>query len=165
MNDTPGFKIIDHPSDVGIRATGRTAGELFEVAAAGMFSLMTDIDNIKPLITKKVKILKESGIRIDELFLIWLEELLYIYEVEDMLFSRFDVLGINTMDTDYRRDENPGMNPGKKDSWLEAKISGEKIDLEKHEILVSIKAPTYHMFEVKEDRNSGLWRGEVIFDV
>jgi SHS2 domain-containing protein len=165
MKDAPGFEIIDHPSDVGIGAAGRTAGELFEFAAAGMFSLMTDIESIKPLIIKNVMILKEPGIRIDGLFLIWLEELLYIYEIENMLFSRFSVLGINTVDTYYRRDGIPGGNPDGKDTWLEAKIYGEEIDLERHEILVSIKAPTYHMLEVKEDRGSGLWKGKVIFDV
>jgi SHS2 domain-containing protein len=165
MDNTPGFEIIDHPSDIGIRAAGRTAEELFEFAATGMFSLMTEIENIKPHVTKNIRILREPGLKIDDLFLIWLEELLYIYEVEKLLFSRFSVLGINALDYGCDKDGGSGKGSEDMDSCIAANISGEKIDLKKHEIFVSIKAPTYHMLAIMEDRDSGLWKGQVIFDV
>ena len=34
---------MDHTADVGIRAYGASLEELFENAAAGMFSLITDL--------------------------------------------------------------------------------------------------------------------------
>ena len=38
-----GFKEIEHPSDIGLRFSGRSIEELFENAGLGMFSVMTDI--------------------------------------------------------------------------------------------------------------------------
>ena len=50
------FEELDHTADVGIRAYGRTLDELFENAAAGMFSLITDLDAVKPVGEYEVKL-------------------------------------------------------------------------------------------------------------
>ena len=167
MDSDYGFEIIDHPSDVGIRVVAGSIEKLFELAAAGMFSLMTEIGKVEPAVTKKVRITGEPGSGIEGLFIYWLEKLLYLYEVQKMLFSEFKVLRImekdcvsrntNALDKcDMSLPEYP---------FIEAKIYGEKIDLDKHEILVSVKAPTYHMLEIIKEKDTGLWKGQVIFDV
>ena len=40
---------------------------------------------------------------------------------------------------------------------------GEKIDIEKHNPKVDIKAITMHMFEVKKTKNG--WRAQVLVDI
>jgi len=163
MHNSTGFEIIDHPSDIGIRAAAETVEELFESAATGMFSLMTRIENVKPVITKNVRIEREPGLKIEDLFIIWLEELLYIYEIQEMLFSKFNVLGINA--EDYGNNGEEDSRREAMGACIKAKIFGERIDLKKHDIFMSIKAPTYHMLEIIKDKNSGLWKGQVVFDV
>jgi SHS2 domain-containing protein len=143
------YKIIDHLSDIGIEFCGNTLEELFESAAEGMFSIMCDLRLVKPLERRNVRITK-GNINCEDLLILWLERLLYWYEVENILFSEFRVDRID------KRNHNLVLN---------ADISGEKIDLDKHEIRVSIKAPTYHMLEVKSGNRGYNWRGRVIFDI
>ena len=164
MEDERGFEIIDHPSDIGIKITSKTAEGLFEQAAAGMFSLMVDLHSVKPAVAKSIDIYREEDLKIEDLLLIWLEELIYFYEVNNMLFSRFKVIKIIS---EYYNHDNKikKKKANSKESILVAKIYGEKIDFNKHEIFVSVKAPTYHMLEVAKNNRSGLWKGQVIFDV
>ncbi len=144
------FIEVDHPSDIGIRFFGSDLEELFENAASGMFSIMCNLQKIVQVDKKNIIIRGKSNIGLDDLLILWLEKLLYVYEVDKMLFSKFKVRRINEK------------CDGK---ILEAEILGEKINLEKHEIMTAIKAPTYHMLEVKKDKTSSRWTGQVIFDV
>jgi len=143
------YKYIDHLSDVGIEFYGNTPEELFENAAAGMFSIMYDLKTVKPVVKKEVRI-SGKDINYEDLLILWLERLLYLYEVNTTLFSDFKVKKI----------ENKGNT-----FILEAEIYGEEIDLSRHEIEVAIKAPTYHDLEIKENGEGYKWRGRVIFDV
>ncbi|MDD5601262.1 MAG: archease [Actinomycetota bacterium] len=143
------YKYIDHLSDVGIEFYGNTPEELFENAAAGMFSIMYDLKTVKPVVKKEVRI-SGKDINYEDLLILWLERLLYLYEVNTTLFSDFKVKKIE-------KKEN--------DTTLEAEICGEKIDLLRHEIRIAIKAPTYHDLEIKENGEGYKWRGRVIFDV
>ena len=84
------------------------------------------------------------------MLILWLEKLLYYFEVEDMIFSRIKVYEIT---------------PGKIGVYLRAALYGEKMDKKKHVIVKTIKAPTYHLLSIAEDRKDGSWEGTVIFDV
>ena len=143
------YRYIDHPSDIGIEFYGKKPEELFENAAAGMFSIMCDLELIKPWEKRNVKISqKDTGY--EDLLVLWLERLLYLYEVNDVLFSEFKVGGI------HKKGQN---------LELTAEISGEKIDTSKHKIKIAVKAPTYHMLEVRRDGRYCDWKGRIIFDV
>ena len=80
----------------------------------------------------------------------WLEKLLYLHEVEKMLFSCFKI--------DYIKINN-------RFSSLEGSVYGENIDFKKHKFFISIKAPTYHMLKARKDDSGKFWVAEVIFDV
>jgi SHS2 domain-containing protein len=163
MNNSGKFKILEHPSDIGIRFSSRTVEHLFEVAAEGMFSVMTDIADVKAIKVKNIKILKNPEFEIDDMLLAWLEELLFLYEKKMMIFSKFEVLKI--IAKDYGQNLRPGFKKVDQRSLIEARAYGEKIDLKKHDISLSIKAPTYHQLEINKNRISGIWEGQVIFDV
>jgi SHS2 domain-containing protein len=143
------YRYIDHLSDIGIEFYGNTLEELFENAAAGMFSIMYDLKTVKPLVKKEVRI-SGQDINYEDLLVLWLEKLLYLYEVNTTLFSDFKVKKIEKKENAF---------------ILEAEIYGEEIDLLRHEIKIAVKAPTYHDLEIKENEEGYRWRGRVIFDV
>ena len=144
-----GYEEVEHPSDIGLRFWGSRIEELFANAGVGMFSLITDLERVESL--KRIELdLKLGASKLEELLILWLEKLLYYFEVENMLFSEIEVEKISAR---------------KKYTVLRAVLSGEEIDNKKHSIIFSIKAPTYHMLDVSRKGKSGLWQGTVIFDV
>jgi SHS2 domain-containing protein len=134
------FEILDHTADTGIIAYGDDLKEAFENAALGMFSLITDLTSIENDQTRKIDINSTDR---DGLLVSWLNELIYLFDVENIIFSKFDIIHL---------DENA----------LSAIVYGEKVDLSRHEIRTGIKAATYHMLKI--DKNS-LFRVQVIFDI
>ena len=143
------YKIIDHLSDIGIEFYGSTLEELFENAGKGMFSIICDLRTVKPLEKKSIKITGKNP-NFEDLLILWLERLIYRYEVGNTLFSEFKVDKID------REDHNLMLN---------AQILGEKVDPCKHEIRVTIKAPTYHKLEITRNSKGHNWKGRVIFDI
>lgn len=135
------FKIIDHTADLGIEVSGRTLNELFENAAYGMFSLITDISKIKS--SKQTKIKLDSS-DTESLLIIWLNELQYHYSVKKMLFNKFRV--------------NIALPEG---IYLESEVYGGNI--KNHEILHDVKAATYHDLKITQTSNG--YKTCIILDV
>ena len=140
---------IDHPSDIGLRFWGDSIGELFQNAGEGMFSLITDIRKVEPLINIHVRLKGESRSR-EDILILWLEKLLYYFEVEDMVFSKMKIKKLVC---------------SKNSHLLRAVLYGERIDEKKHSIMEEIKAPTYQFLNIYRDKESRRWEGTVIFDV
>jgi SHS2 domain-containing protein len=139
------YEEIEHPSDIGLRFRGESLEELFANAGVGMFSLITQINRVEN--TRDIDIKLSSGSSsYEDLLILWLERLLYYFEVENFVFSRIKVLKV-------------------KSSGISAVLYGEKIDNTRHNILNSIKAPTYHMLSISKDSSRGIWEGTIIFDV
>jgi len=123
------YKFIrDLTSDVLFEAYGKTPRELFENAAKALFSVVCQIDKVKP--AQKVAV-EVKGKNIKELMFNWLQELISAVDVEGMFFSRFVVEKIN-------------------DKSLKARIYGEPIAPEKGETVV--KAVTYYKFNVEKTK-------------
>ncbi len=118
------YDIIEHTADIGIHATGEDLSEAFQEAAKGMSSIMTDIERVNKTEIFKIELESKEW---DELLVDFLSELIYLHEVEDVLFSDFDV--------------NLNSNEIKK---LHATVKGEKIDMDKHKFFTEIKAVSYH---------------------
>lgn len=131
------FKIIEHPSDVGIEAYGENLKETFENTASGMFSLMAEIEDVKPKESHKIKV---KGADREELLINWLNELIYLEDAKKILLSEFNIYHLT-------------------DKELKAHVSGEKIKPELHEMHRPIKAATYNQLYVCEKK------ARVIFDV
>ena len=148
--ENPGFKIIEHPADTGIEVYAANIEGLFEIAAEGMFSIICKTKGVGHELKKIIKLRETSEFGFDDLLILWLEKLLYIHETSRMLFSKFEIKKLKI---------GQGM------SILDAVIYGEKINLKKHEVFISIKAPTYHKLKVSCDASGERWRGRVIFDV
>lgn len=143
----PGFNMVEHLSDTGIEFYGNSPEKLFENAARGMFSIITDIDNVALRDRIKISLTTDHN-SLEDLLILWLERLIYHFETESMVFAGFKVNKVKRSGQGYR---------------LDAEIIGEGFDRGRHEIKTGIKAPTYHQLAVK---NMGRkWWGRVIFDI
>lgn len=129
---------IAHTSDVGIAAYGKSTDELFANAAAGMFSLITDLRGVRNVGEYRVRL---KGDTPEDLMVAWLSELLYLHETEKLLFKQFDVK--------VRKNA------------LDAKVGGEVMDRGRHHLHMVVKAVTYHMIEVNPRKGVA----KVIFDI
>ncbi|MBI4436546.1 MAG: archease [Candidatus Omnitrophica bacterium] len=135
------YELIDHTADVGIRAFGRTLEELFKNAAVGMFELMADLETVDPTAEKTLTLIAET---LEDLYVLWHQELLFRASVDRMLYKEF------LFDTLTERN-------------LKARIRGEGINFEKHHLKKEVKAVTYHELKVQKTKEG--WVGEVIFDI
>ena len=135
------FEIIDHTADVGIAAYGVDLKEAFANAARGLFSLMVDLDSVGDTVHRAVEVRADNR---EDLLVAWLNELIYLCEVENVLFSRFEVSELT-------------------DRKLAAICFGEKIDPKQHKMKIGVKAATYHKVRVEEGK--GGCRVQVLFDI
>lgn len=141
-----GFEILDHTADVAIRVWAPGLKALFEEAVRGMCFLISK--NIaKPQQCETISITGENE---EELFLNCLREVLFLIE-GGMLVQSFVI----TEENFIRKNEGP--------LRIAAEVSGEKIDPERHDICMEIKAVTRHGLRVwKKDP---LWEAQVLFDI
>ncbi len=122
----PHIEYLDHPADVKFRASGKTIEEAFEYAALAMFGAMIDTDTVQLATTLDIDLDADDceGLLYD-----FLSELLYLFEVEEIVFGRFDVEQIEQRGDRYH---------------IRAHATGEAINLGKHMFDVGVKAVTFH---------------------
>jgi len=135
------FEILDHTADIGIIVYGEDLKSLFENAGEAFFHLITDLKKVRLRTERKIEIGGES---LERLMVDWLSELLYLHDVENLLFKRFNVESVG-------------------EEGLKAKVRGEVFQEEVHVIKTGVKAVTYHQIEVREEKEG--WRARIIFDL
>jgi len=135
MTKKSGFEFLEHMADAYIAAYGRDLAEAFENAAAAMFEVMTEIERVKPEVEDHIEV--EAA---DEYALLynWLEALLVKSEINEMLYSKFEIYEITRTANGFR---------------LKARIWGEKFNPIKHPQKVGVKAVTYHQMEIVREPN------------
>ncbi|HSP55634.1 MAG TPA: archease [Dehalococcoidia bacterium] len=141
MTSQPPYEVLEHTADAGIIAHGADLPRLFANAALGMFSLMVNTAGVHETEQRTIEV-KARGL--ESLLVRWLTELLYYLDAEEMLFSRFEVTQMTG-------------------TSLRAHAFGERVDRERHDLHVGVKAVTRHMLEIAPE-NSG-YRATVLFDI
>jgi SHS2 domain-containing protein len=135
------YETFDHTADLGLRIRAADLNTLFAEAGRALFSILVeDLDTIAPRHQLDVTI---AGSDREYLLFDWLKELLYRFEVEHLLLSRFSV----TVGAD----------------GLQGSAWGEPIDPGRHELVHEVKAITYHGLRV--ERMPDGWLAEVIVDI
>ena len=134
------FEFIEHTADVGIMAYGADVREAFVNAARGMFSLMVELGTINEVGHRDIEV---DAPDVESLLAAWLNELICLFDAENVLFSRFEI-------TEFG------------ETYLRARAYGESVDSSRHKLKIGIKAATYHMLEV--DQSDG-GRVRVLFDI
>ena len=133
------FRIIGHTADIGLVAYGNTLAEAFANSACGLFSIMVDLRTVRKIESRILKVEEDDS---ESLLHEWLNNLIYSFDVEMLLFKQFEIKFF---------DENS----------FTAICYGEKCDMSRHKLKLGVKAATYHMLAVDKIHN----RVRVIFDV
>jgi len=133
------FQLIEHTADTGLIAYGSNLAEAFANAAYGLFSIIAELNKVREVESRAVEVSAEDA---EGLLFNWLNHLIYIFDVEHLLFKRFDISEFT-------------------ENNLKATCRGEKYDPSRHQLKLGVKSATYHMLEVDGEKN----RVQLIFDV
>jgi SHS2 domain-containing protein len=139
MRKTKKFELIEHTADMGLKAYGKNLSEAFTNAAYGMFSIIAELDNVREKEKRHIEI---KGDDKESLLFEWLNSLLYYFDVEGLIFKRFNIIEFG-------------------ENQLKADCLGEKYNPKHHQLKTGIKSATFHMLEVDKAKN----QVQVIFDV
>ncbi|MGB9710698.1 MAG: archease [Thermodesulfovibrio sp.] len=134
------YRVIDVRGDVGLRAEGKTIEECFVNAGLGLYSLITDINLVRPEEKKEITLSEQT---FEDMLVSFLNELIF----------QFDAYGFigRTIKVDI------------KENTLRAEVYGETFNPEKHERKLLVKAATYHNLVLKKENSH--WTAEIIFDI
>ncbi len=135
------YETFDHTADLGLRIRAADLNTLFAEAAQALFAtLVENLDAVAPLRQFDVAI---AGSDREYLLFDWLKELLYRFDAEHVLFSRFEA--------------RVGADGLQGSAW------GEPLDPARHELAHEVKAITYHGLRVEPAADG--WLAEVIVDI
>ncbi len=134
------FEILNHTADVGIIAYGSDMNKAFANAAKGLFSLITELDNVEEVTYRDIELTAPDQ---ESLLVAWLNELIYLFDVENIIFKKFDVTQLSN-------------------TYLKARSYGDKVDSSKHELKMGVKAATYYMLKIDKGNGSKV---QVLFDI
>ena len=135
------YEVLDHTADIGLVVYGTDLKSLFENAGEGFFDLITDLETVRALVERRIQLGGES---LDRLMVDWLTELLYLHDVEYLLFKEFRVESVG-------------------EDGLKARVLGERFQDGVHVIKTEVKAVTYH--QIKVGKEKGVWKAQIIFDL
>ena len=131
------FEEVEHTADLALKVHGHSLEEIFANAAYGLFSLMADLENLPPSFNREVHLGAPDR---ESLLVDWLNELLYLHEVEEEIYTRFQIENLSS-------------------TALSATVWGTKMKASK----LTVKAATFHDLEIKETEDGYL--ATVVFDV
>lgn len=106
--------------------------EAFEEAALASFSVIVDTSTVSPREMVEVHV---DGIDLQELLVEWIGQLIALIDLNGQFYSKFQVISLSKSD----------------DRWhLDARVWGEPIDYEKHDVHTEVKAMTYADMKIEE---------------
>jgi len=132
---------FEHEADIGLRAIAPTREALFELMGEALTAIITEPKNVESVETVTVSCEAPD----DALLLVdWLNALVFEMATRRMIFGQWNVA-----------------LSGHK---LDARVSGETIDRQRHQPVVETKGVTYTALAVEQD-DEGNWRGQCVVDV
>jgi SHS2 domain-containing protein len=132
-------------ADIAFRASGRTLEDAFKAAADATMNVMVeDLESIRPEVERQMEVESDSP---EMLLFNFLNEIIYYKDAEGLLLRVRSI-----------RIEHNGRH-----SVLHAKADGEKIEPERHQTRVDVKAVTLHRFSLTRIDNG--WEAFAILDI
>jgi SHS2 domain-containing protein len=139
------YEYLDHTADIKFLAYGKTLEEAFENSALAMFNVIIDTKKVSGDVERQI-LLKSPDL--ESLLVDWLSELLYLFEVDEVVFRKFRVEMIRKEEGEYS---------------ITAQAVGENYYPDSHQFETEIKAVTYNQLEIKETADG--WRTQVVVDI
>jgi SHS2 domain-containing protein len=132
-------------ADVAFEAWGATLEELFIAAGTALLHTMTAApEQVMKLQKLDIRLEHEE---LDLLLVAFLQELIFYKDARKLLLHADKVL----------IEEQGGV------FYLKAVVSGERLDADRHKLLVDVKAATLHRLKLQFEDSR--WRGVVVLDV
>ena len=136
----PAFETTEHTADIGLVARGATLEELFVNAARGMFAIIAGAVEVPPVLRREIAV---EAPDLETLLVAWLNELLFRFETERVLFGEFRV-----QELEERR--------------LRGEAAGAPLEDVGAPLEMELKAATYHDLSIK--RTPTGFEARVLFD-
>ena len=135
------YEVFEHTADLGLRVTAPSLDALFAESGKALFSVLVEnLDAVRPRVPVELRV---EGEELDFLLFDWLSELLYTFERDKLLLSKFQThlaAGV-----------------------LTARCLGEPMNEGRHHMCHEVKAITYHGLRVVQGSDG--WLAEVILDI
>ena len=135
------YEVFDHTADVGLHAFGWTLPELFIHAAEGMESLMVPLEQVRVQVSREIEV---EGHDLVSLLIAWLNELVFLFDTEYLLFREFEIEVFT-------------------ETYLRGRAAGEPYDAQRHALSSAIKAVTWHEAAVEPTDNG--YKARIICDI
>jgi SHS2 domain-containing protein len=119
-------------TDAFIEVIGANLEEAFANAGISVVDTIVDIKLVEEKTEKNIQV---SGNDLNNLLYNWLEEIIILTITEGFVTKRFNVKIIKNGNYE-----------------IVATAFGEEINFEKHHFKVEIKAPTFHLMEIKQEK-------------
>ena len=130
-----GYRFLEHTTDAIVEAWASTLEDAFSYAARGFYETMLNYETIEPRVEEKVTV---EGHDEKELLYNWLEALLLKFDLEAMVYAKFDLGQITTNANSLK---------------MLARLHGEKYSREKHGAKAEVKGVTYHLMRIDKIEN------------
>lgn len=135
------YEVFEHTADIGLHAYGKTLPELFIHAAQGMESLMVSLEQVHIQVSREVDVEGHDSL---SLLIAWLNELIFLFDTEYLLFCQFEIESLT-------------------ETHLKGRASGEPYDVQRHELSSAIKAVTWHEAAIEQTGDG--YKARIIFDI
>ena len=128
-----GYRFLEHTTDAYVEAWATTLEEAFCYAARGMYETMLDPSKVEPSLKETLRV---DGHDESELLYNWLEVILLRFDINGMVYSKFEIKPIDTQQRPLK---------------IEADVKGEKYRRHKHGSKTEVKGVTYHLMEIQRE--------------
>ena len=122
-----GFRTFDHTADIGLASWGPNFADALAEAGLGLQSLIVSEGEIRGGRRRTFTLTAGDPAA---LVVAWLNELIFAFDVDQLVFARFEVHTTS-------------------DRSLEALGVGEPFDPDRHRLGTGVKAATYHELDVR----------------
>lgn len=136
-----GYRILEHPADLGLEAWGETLSDVFRQSVLALISVIVDPSVVNREKSRPVSLEATDP---DQLLVRLLSEVLFCIDAERFIATQLVI------------DEMKG-------TALRGSLIGEDLDPEKHVFRLDVKAITYHQLSITE--KGGLVRARVFVDI
>jgi protein archease len=121
-----GYEYFDVEADVGVRAWGGDQAEAFAQAALGVLALGVEPRDVEPRESRDVR---AQGTTPEDLLVAWINECVYVHEIEGFAVHRVAVTGLTG-------------------EVAHGRLHGEALDPTRHRLGTVVKGATHHRVAV-----------------
>jgi len=134
LRGLPKFEILEHTSDVYVRASGDDLLDAFVGLGMGLTSVI--VRNPESVARKERREISVEANGLEELVFLWLAELIYLFDVSSFLFRGFE-----------------GQIRSKRGKlFIQGAATGDVYDASRHRPGTHVKAVTYHDMKIEADK-------------